>query len=1389
MTYRARIPSAAALMAALALSTASTTPAHAQADAWGVGGATYTVLPESSTGDVSTAPRALPVHPPGTPNAYTGQVAHRSLHIRTAGDGRILFFEVDGNLYDGAGWLMADARGPGCQDCLEPGVMDFLSVPVPGTCHLFYLLSAAASSAEYDGTHIQVSVLDLEADNPRFAGVSPPNGQARRGRLLSFEEIHDHPQFPNWQPQLEQTYYEGLPWPTSERVGVLNTTTLGKTRTPILRVAQKANGDSWLAVVTANRVQLFLINSSGIHPVDPLPNHLNDYVQIFSNSQIQTKAYFRDADAVIATDPDTGQETLVLAMTDGEGMKLWPDQLSSYNLVVHRYNAITGHYQQDRSEAWTLYGNPSGCITAQPTITAPPGPRGCALTADGSGVFVTGERTTDCSTWQAYMEYRAFGGGVIDLTHVFGAAMPAALSRTRIHRNRAPREIDGFEVPPGDAIYLPGGTTVGAVYVEDMEWPFFIPDALQGGQAPLFNTSEAGYYLPRFLNEGVAADSYLSATKRAACCTFLNTHGSGVLGRQELQGSHSWTSTNNPFGNAQVLTLTEDVVVKPGAVLYIGTMTLRFGPNAKLIVERGGRMIGYNSTFTSLTCPGSRWPGMRAEGNTANPYQTDNPALPVDQEQAYIRLQGCTVENARTGVWCARESFLGTSLAGYTGGYVRAYTTTFRNCITGVRVEHYQRRSTTGSVLPNLCEFNSCTFETTGTWPDFGQRTPRAHAELQAVEGIRFSQCKFLNEAPGSFPQLQRGNGILARTAGFYVEGNTTEDASLFKGLTVGVNASTGTTRKASIRRSWFRDNHLGALMQNCTGPEVSRSHFFVPFINSTEYPPTGLVLHQSTAYLVEENNFHTSHANSLNVGLLIHGDVLEENRIYNNSFTGLAAGTYVKDRQKGYDPGVGAEYIGLQLLCSDYTNCGYDYLLGDNTYINARQGEWDEDIYHSQLAGNRFYNGYVPGISISTVQLPGVLAPRFDYYRHSVLECDPHDDSPYFNDIPIGPSYFNKAADCGNGRLQQLGGGGGISGYRLAAAQLRSAKAYFAGTVDTGEKVAIEEAIKQDSPWLPSHTLRDYLLARCPLSDEVLLTLIYRPEQLDPWHLTQVLLENAKLTPGVLEALEKTEQLNPYMMAIVKNAGNGPTVKDLLLQELQMRSTEKAHHLVLAFDEIMSDSTMVAPTDTLYAMLAYAPDGGDLYTLAELAMDQGDHDLAIAWLDSLVAAKDPGQDLLRELADMQKAVGYDWSQANGGQRERLKELAEKTAPGAALAWAISYHLGDTDELPLAQLPVATKSYFPHRPARTTAATERPMVQAHPNPTTGSSMVVIGSGVDEPARLHVTDPSGRLIRTLPIAANQQLLELDLSGLADGLYVLELLVGDMKLGATKLTLQH
>lgn len=333
-----------------------------------------------------------------------------------------------------------------------------------------------------------------------------------------------------------------------------------------------------------------------------------------------------------------------------------------------------------------------------------------------------------------------------------------------------------------------------------------------------------------------------------------------------------------------------------------------------------------------------------------------------------------------------------------------------------------------------------------------------------------------------------------------------------------------------------------------------------------------------------------------------------------------MNAGTYVLNRHKGNTPAT--EFAGLKIYCNDYISCGFDYYLGDNTYIKAAQGYWSGDPIESQLAGNRFNGAFMNGISISNTQQTGANAPFFNYLRHNVAECNPQNPvffpSPYYSDINISTmTNFDKAAACGNGLLPAIGNGGGVIGFGLAAAQLNSAEAYFTGTVDTGEREDILEAIKQDSPWLPSHTLRDYLLARCPLSDEVLLTVIDREQPMDAWHLTQVMLGNARLTEQVMRALEESELLNAYMLAIVQNAGSGPTVKDLLRQEVELRASEKAHYFALALDEFATDSITPSPDDSLRAMLASHPDPSDYYLLAQLDMQRGDYTACNDWLDA----------------------------------------------------------------------------------------------------------------------------------------------------------------------------
>jgi len=322
----------------------------------------------------------------------------------------------------------------------------------------------------------------------------------------------------------------------------------------------------------------------------------------------------------------------------------------------------------------------------------------------------------------------------------------------------------------------------------------------------------------------------------------------------------------------------------------------------------------------------------------------------------------------------------------------------------------------------------------------------------------------------------------------------------------------------------------------------------------------------------------------------------------------------------------------------------------------------------------------------------------------------------------------------------------------------------------------------------LPSHILRDYLLARCPLSDEVLLHMIYRGQPMDAWHLTQVLLSNAKLTEQVKKALETSELLNTYMLAIVLNAGSGPTVKDLLVQEVIMRADEKARYFTLALDELATDTITPAPADSLRAMLAAHPDPSDYYLLAELDMERGNYAAATDWLNALVAAKAEDPVLLRDLVSMHQALGGDWQQADAAQRAALSNMAGSNEPGSALAWSILYLLNETDEVPTAEEPSNEKS-LRLLSVRKPAATERPILEAHPNPTAGTSWAVISVELDNAAMLRVSDPQGRLVQTIRLAAGQRLVELDLGGLADGLYTCELLQGEFKLAVAKVTVQR
>jgi hypothetical protein len=150
------------------------------------------------------------------------------------------------------------------------------------------------------------------------------------------------------------------------------------------------------------------------------------------------------------------------------------------------------------------------------------------------------------------------------------------------------------------------------------------------------------------------------------------------------------------------------------------------------------------------------------------------------------------------------------------------------------------------------------------------------------------------------------GFGVIAGSAGCDIIGANDPSQGSFTSLRLGVLAWTGPNYIVNVRKMEFHANIWGAYFVGSTGSEVSECRFDVPPQGYYWNEPigdaaVGLVLHQSTNYIVEENHFEGMDDYN-NVGIYFIGEVLAGNQIYNNEFYHLGVGTLVYGRHKGND-------------------------------------------------------------------------------------------------------------------------------------------------------------------------------------------------------------------------------------------------------------------------------------------------------------------------------------------------------------------------------------------------------------------------------------------------------------------------------------------------------
>lgn len=1408
---------------------------HAQADAWILGNE-HLILSQAYT------THSLPIHPPGTPNAYIGQAPVKSHHIRTTGDGTILFFVVDGNVYDGNGYLIADARPwncvplpgwpPCCEQCVEPGFMEFLSLPVPGRCDLFYLLSAVSPQGPNTGlgtAYIQWSILDMGSDNPRFAPLDPGTCGPRNGRLVHVDDLDAV------MPDFDQVLLlESGPQPTSEHVFQLPSDPVGKAISPMIRAVETPFGHHWLFLITGDRVQPYKVTDSGIHQVQPMAGSSNVAVQI-SPSSPGIKAILHDADAVLTAHPGYPGSVVTLALTDRSTMSV-PGGSGQHDLLVLRFDAQTGQLWVAGSEGHSI----------QPSICAPPGYpqllRGCALSRDGMGVFVTGERpNVDCTAFTPFMEHVALGTGVrTDLTYAFPQPVDPKWVRCRIYWNTHPNGI-------GDAIYFPSSNGVGVLEgLGNLNSVSFDPNLFQNVTLPDFEE-----YAPwpqhamfPFLDPGLVHDSYLTVDKREACCAFLARFDPYVVNGYEVTTNMVWTPNNNLCASTGTLTFFGDLVIQPGARLTVYDMILRFGPDSRIIVEPGGMLQMHRSLATSLDCDGLRWPGVEVRG-TPGAGQFGNPQ---PTHQGKLELFASTVQNAFIGALVAGRTDDGSIDLGLTGGVVRAFPevvndalvpSSFHNCQRGVFFLPYQNQLPNGTHTGNQSRFSDVVFTVDGNYP--GSFDFQAHAVLWAVDGLQFTACSFRNDQPDYFfgPGAYYGSqylgyGIQSMDAHFVVgsgcdivpprgEACPDEDTrwAEFVGLDHGIHAATGTTgRNFTADRVRFINNIAGVYANKVDAYKVVNSHFSiggrnVTLTNDLEHPAweqrhRGLFSTESSGMIVDDNLLEldpNAAPGRLTEGIVIgysrgHNDMVFRNTAKNLERGFIGEGVCADEAEKATK--------GLIFQCNVNQNNGTNIrsrLVPDPQTLDQHQTIRTNQGSHSRVADNEFD------------QLATGMDFVNDGWQYNVIAY--HYAAPQLPYMPIyisqgvgvvgtdifGQPHVRPANNCANRHVLPVIGDPETPSGLMAI--LTTEKEAYGNTrylydqlIDGGSTDEVVQEIMASWPQ-DAWDLRAYLLARSPyLTVDALKAAMDRPTMPAAMK-AEICIANPDATKrdGFIRWLE-TEckyPLGETLVATIVASWNARTYRTTLEGALAHHHGEMTQAANMLIAHYTSDSTGF-PVDSLRRVWQEVRTPIARYAEAALLMEKGEYNAATALVQAIPQEHPrlrPGQ--LTERDRMLAFIAFWEGVAQSGRSEAELDSAEVSqleglvngaydGPASRAQNILCFHYGKC-RAPLTGGGEEAPKAMGQAAATTEAAMAQPRLSVYPNPATHWAALDYDLlGEPDRAMVVVRDAVGRPVDQLTVGSAQGQLVLDTRPLARGLYTVELINAGQVLHTEKLIVE-
>jgi hypothetical protein len=497
------------------------------------------------------------------------------------------------------------------------------------------------------------------------------------------------------------------------------------------------------------------------------------------------------------------------------------------------------------------------------------------------------------------------------------------------------------------------------------------------------NTVNFSHYFG-LLPDQIDGFDYNYAKELAKCCYQGQTYDDPTY----MIGPHTsatWNPAANPFANgSSIIKLFNDIIIDPGVEIIIQDLTIEFGPDAKVIVQPGGKLILNNSILTGLSDCNTMWKGVEVHG-TYNQSQDVWLTNGMNQYQGQIIVKGQSeINNAYTAIQAIGGDLDGILDWTKTGGIIQvSENSLFLNNRASIWIGGYK------NYLPNYVGVKSkmtsnrsfivnSSFSTDNDF--YGDLNFHWFIGLVDGSGINIQGNNFINST--SYNSSGR-NGIGIVSIEFPMNVNsycdplnapcTSPTQNSFSNLIYGIKAESITSRNQIIIDGCnFNFCYYGVYLNNTTSAKVTNNYFTIPWENLSAFNTSsyGLYLDGDKYYKVENNYFQSDDFPGTH-GLIVNNSGGVDNEIYRNHFNRLKVGIKPQLQNKGKIIG---SNVGLKLLCNDFAFTAQDIIVLGSDYdpwnyqhIGIAQAQKiSSGIFQPKYypAGNIFSSSHFAGIA-----------------------------------------------------------------------------------------------------------------------------------------------------------------------------------------------------------------------------------------------------------------------------------------------------------------------------------------------------------------------------------------------------------------------------------------